>query len=186
MNQKVKATLFGLGQGILDGKVEVTIVSKMKDGGFVVEYEGVYYQAIRKPESGEYFVNLGSKVNPPLTILLVRPDRSAHVKDINDTVELRYILHQNYDIIFTRRLPEPYCMARKEEYTCIGLPVNEVGSWIAFSDETCLNVEGDVILMKRQTPTDPKATVLASLTEKNIRYLVKRFDLDLVLEDEQE
>jgi len=77
-------------------------------------------------------------------------------------------------------------MARKEEYTCLGLPFSEIGSWISFSDETCLNVEGDVILMKCKTPINPKAIEIVGLTEKSIQYLVKHFDLNLLSEDEQE
>jgi len=68
----------------------------------------------------------------------------------------------------------------------LGLPVNEVGSWISFSDENCLNVEGDVVLLKRKAVPGPAGEIVTSMEEEEIQCLVEHFDLDLVLEADLE
>jgi len=66
----------------------------------------------------------------------------------------------------------------------MSLPVNEVGSWISFSDENCLNVEGDVVFLKRKAVPGPAGEIVIGMTEEDVQCLVEHFDLDLVLEAE--
>jgi len=188
MKQTVKANLNSLfKQDKEDYTAEVTIISHKSDTEVVAEYQGVRYWAIYNRNTGEYFVNdLDGKVKPGQKVLLVCPDRSAHVKEIWDINDLRKLLHAPYEVISSLRLHSPFCMAMKEEYINIGLPVNEVGSWISFSDENCLNVEGDVVLLKRKIVPGPAGEIVIGMTEEDVRCLVEHFDLDLVLEDEQE
>ena len=189
MKQTVKANLNSLfKQGKDDYTAEVTIISHKSDTEVVVEYQGVRYWAIYNRNTGEYFVNdgLDGEVKPGQKVLLVSPDRSAHVQEIWDINDLRRRLHAPYEVITSLRLHSPFCMAMKEEHIGIGLPVNEVGSWISFSDKYCLNIEGDIILLKRKDVPGPAGEIVIGMTEEDIQCLVEHFDLDLVLEDVQE
>ena len=103
-------------------------------------------------------------------------------------VVLIFVEDPPYLFVESPRLPAPYHVVVRKDYSRIGLPVNEVGSWLFCSDENGSSVHGDIILVKYKPVKVGKKMEadIIQMTEANIRYLVKRFDLDLVLEDDQE
>jgi len=183
MKKTVAATLYSLLQEDKRGiTAEVTIISHKSDGEVVAEYEGARYWAIRKPETGEYLVNLDSKVKPKHKVLMVHPDCSARVKEITDVNDLRKLLHQSYEIVSSPRLPAPYSMVLKEEHILIGLPISQVGSWLYYSEETCLNVEGDIILIRHTKPNPNGEISIVGMSKGDIQFLVKELKLKLIVD----
>ena len=181
MKRTVTATLFSLAQGYLDRKEEITIVSQESQNDFVAEYRGNRYR-VHRSAAGEYVLVLDSILGPKQKVLLIRPDRSALVKEISDLFDLRKLLHADFITVESPRLPASYYIVMKKGYSHAGSSANDAGSWIFCSDKHGSKVHGDVILVKYKPVKAGAKTEadIVGMSEANIQFLVKKLDLKLV------